>query len=146
MAHIRKRVGARGTGWQVRYLAADRAERTKTFKRKADAERFAATVEVDIARGEWADPRLGKTLFADWAVEVEKTWVDRRPSTVVRDESVMRSLVLPEFGSKTLASVQPVHVRAWVASLVASGKAAATVRKAYQLVAGVFEQAENSGL
>ena len=31
------------------------------FLRKADAERFAVTVEADKLRGEWSDPRLSKT-------------------------------------------------------------------------------------
>ena len=98
-----------------------------------------------MARGEWTDPRLGKTTFGEWAARVEESRVDRRPSTRARDESVMRSLVLPTFGSRSLGEIQPIDVRAWIANLVASSKAPTTIRKAYQLLSGVLEQAVTSG-
>jgi hypothetical protein len=40
----------------------DGRERAQTFGRKADADRFAASVETDKARGKWIDPRLGTAL------------------------------------------------------------------------------------
>ena len=64
-----------------------------------------------MARGEWTDPRLGKTTFGEWAARVEESRVDRRPSTRARDESVMRSLVLPTFGSRSLGEIHPIDVR-----------------------------------
>jgi hypothetical protein len=45
----RKRA-ARDTKWIVRYRTPDGASRMKTFRLKSEAERFAATVEVDKAR------------------------------------------------------------------------------------------------
>jgi hypothetical protein len=32
-----------------------------TFEAKADAGRYLSKIETDILRGEWADPRLGRT-------------------------------------------------------------------------------------
>ena len=62
MAHIRKH--PKSGRWQVRYREADGRERSKTFNRKPDAQRFAATVTADIARGEYLDPTAGKTTVA----------------------------------------------------------------------------------
>ncbi len=73
MAQVERRV-EKGRGgkpgpvrWRVRYISPEGRERNKTFLRKVDAERFAATVEVDKSRGEWIDPRLGRTIVEDWA-------------------------------------------------------------------------------
>jgi hypothetical protein len=57
VAHVRTlpktRDGSRR--YQVRYVGPDGRARAKNFGRKADADRFAATVETDKARGEWID-------------------------------------------------------------------------------------------
>ena len=34
---------------------------------KADADRFMATVQADLIRGDWTDPRLSKTSLAEWS-------------------------------------------------------------------------------
>jgi integrase len=69
-----------------------------------------------------------------------------RPSTVAQNESVLRTLVLPWFGKRRLATVKPVDVHAWIAELTRSGYAPSTIRKAYQLLGQVFEAAVTSDL
>ncbi len=53
--------------WQVRYRDSAGHERARSFLKKVDANRFAVTVEADILRGEWTDPRLSKTTVAEWS-------------------------------------------------------------------------------
>lgn len=61
MASIHKRVTPSGvTRRDVRYRDPNRVDRSKSFQRKSDAARFAASVEADINRGEWIDPTPGK--------------------------------------------------------------------------------------
>ena len=43
--------------WDVRYRDDTRQQRKKSFTRKVDAQRFANTVETDVLRGDWIDPR-----------------------------------------------------------------------------------------
>jgi hypothetical protein len=65
MAPIRKvsRTG-RGDGrrmaYEVRYRDPARRERSRTFARRVDAERFVATIETDVARGQIHRPGLRK--------------------------------------------------------------------------------------
>jgi len=82
MAHVEKRDKGR---WRARYRGPDGRERSKTFERRADAERWLAGVEVSKSAGDWIDPALGKRTFADWAQEWSATIVDLRPSTLDRD-------------------------------------------------------------
>ena len=58
----------------------------------------------------------------------------------------MRHLVLPQLSDRTLGSLLPADMQAWVAGLGASGYAPTTVRKAYQLATGVLTAAVESGL
>ena len=41
-------------------------ERSQTFDRKVDADRWLAQVETDKARGQWVDPAHGRITFATW--------------------------------------------------------------------------------
>ena len=57
---------------QARYLDGDgeRITAPDTFTTKAEAHRWLAAVETDIARGDWHDPRLGERTLSDWAQRV----------------------------------------------------------------------------
>lgn len=130
MAWVAKINREKGHAWRVGYRGPDRRQRHKTFTRKADAELFAATVETDQARGDWTDPRLGKITVAEWARQVEASRLNRRRSTIARDDTYLRSFILPTFGDSRLADVQPIAVQQWVAELAASRYAPATIRQA----------------
>ncbi len=146
MAWVEKTPKDKGHAWRVGYRGPDRRQRYKTFARKADADLFAATVETDMSRGEWTDPHLGRITVTDWASQVEASRLNRRPSTIARDDSYLRNLILPTFADHTLIQVQPVAVQQWVAKLNTAGYAAATIRKAYELLARIFTAAVDSGL
>jgi integrase len=146
MAWVEKIAKDKGHAWGVGYRGPDRRQRYRTFTRRADADLFAATVETDLARGDWTDPRLGKATVADWARQVEAARLNRRPSTIARDDSYLRSHILPTFGDSTLVEVQPITVQQWVARLNAEGYAPATIRKAYEILGRIFSTAVESRL
>jgi integrase len=144
MGSIRK---APRTGrWEARFRDSAGRQHTKTFDTKADARAFVSSVETDVQRGQWIDPQLGRITFAEWAVHVDRTRVDRRPTTQARDATLMRTRVLPAFGDRSLALITSTDIKAWIPDLTAAGLAASTVRKCYQLVSRVLEEATHSGL
>jgi integrase len=142
---IRKRPD-RSKPYQARYRAPDGRERTRAFTRKLDAERWLIEKERDKARGDWVDPALGQMVFSQWASKVEATRLNRRPSSRARDQSLLNSLILPEFGDRTLVGVDPMDIRRWVADLEQRGYAAATIGKAYQIVSRAFRVAVTDGI
>ena len=146
MAWVEKTHKDKGHAWRVGYRGPDRRQRYRTFTRKADADLFAATVETDMSRGDWTDPHLGRITVAEWAYQVEASRLNRRRSTIARDDSYLRSFILPSFADHTLVQVQPVAVQQWVAKLNTAGYAPATIRKAYELLARIFTAAVDSGL
>lgn len=91
-------------------------------------------METASAKGEWSDPKLGKTVFRDWVDQWWPSTLDLRPSTRVRDEPYLRKLHPARFGTMRLAQITPLEIRKWVSALDADGRAAATVRKAYQIL------------
>ncbi len=90
MAQIVKRQQRRADGskgpvrWRARYHGPDGLERSSTFTRRVDAERWWATQQADVARGAWVDPALGRISFADWSAS-------GRPGCTVCDRPRWRS-------------------------------------------------------
>jgi len=120
---------------------------SKSFRNKTGkggAEEWLRTQSVDNSRGEWVDPRRGDLTLGEWS---ERWLTGRRvrPSTMARDESVIRNLIVPQLGGRRLNAITPDELREWVAGLEAAGKAPATVRKAYQLAAAMIGQAVDDG-
>jgi hypothetical protein len=62
MASIQHRPG-RPKPWRVRYRNPQGADRSQSFVRKVDARAFAASIETDMLRGQYLDPRASKVRF-----------------------------------------------------------------------------------
>ena len=120
--------------------------RSKTFRRKLDAERWIRDQKTATDRGDWVDPKLGKTTFAEWAPRWVEGRAHLRPSTLAAADSLMRVHILPHFGPLPLASVTPADVAAFVSELRGKGLSASTVRQAYLCARGVFASAVNNEL
>ena len=69
MASVSKRKDGR-PGYQVRHRPRPRdpagVQRAKQFERKAAADRFAASVETDKARGSYVDPKAGRMTLKEY--------------------------------------------------------------------------------
>jgi hypothetical protein len=94
----------------MRYRAIDGSQRSATFDRKADADRFAKGVDTDQARGQFVDLTRGRIALEHWSQQWRATIVHLRPSTVARDESYLRTHVLPAFGAQPIGSIERVAV------------------------------------
>lgn len=129
--------------WQVRYLDGTGTRHTApiTFATKAEANEYLASTQTDFARGQWIDQRRGRTPFEEWPRQWQATTVNLRPSSRARDESYLRSLILPTFGTTPVGDIDHLMVRAWIAALIASGKAPATVVKAAQVLGKILRAA-----
>jgi integrase len=117
---------------------------SKSFRTKRDAETWLKIQAVDKTRGEWVDPRRAEVQVTKWS---ERWLAGRRvrPSTRARDESYIRNLILPSLGHRPLGRITPDEIREWIATLESSGKAPATIRKAYQILGSIIGQAVDDG-
>lgn len=132
--------------WQARYRdGIDMVTAPHTFATKADASRYLAVVEADMARGIFVDPRAGHVTLAHWV----KEWLEGNPSkratTRARDESVLRTHFLPSLGRRPLASLTPLDVRRAVEAMAAT-VAPSTARTNLGVLAAVLAAAVESDL
>jgi len=135
--------------WQARYYdsAGDRFNAPATFATKGDAQRWLSAAETDLARGQWHDPRLAETPFADWA----RRWLElKSPALAPSTDSLYRYLVrkhlLPRFGECALGGVSATEVQRWLVDLRASGFSQSSTAKAYRLLRAIFDAAVDAGL
>ena len=121
MAHIRKRERpGRQSLYEVRYLDPAGKERSRSFKRRADAERWLSGNEVAKREGSWVDPQRLKVHFADWSDHFMATglW---KAKTRNDYESLLRCWILPTLGSMQLGRIDQVAVKEWVATMHKGG-------------------------
>lgn len=133
---VSKRLSNGQGAYLVRFRSPDGTQRSKQFRRRRDAERYANLVELDLAQGSWIDPRLGRITLAEWFERWWPTATGLRPTTRARDEASFRTHVLPTFGTTPLARLERTRLREWVTQLSDPDGAAlapATVVKAVQV-------------
>src|SRR5215471_11266258 len=99
--------------WQARYPDGTGRDvpAPGTFATKQEARRFLTSIEADMLRGTYVDPRAGRTTLSEWSTQ----WLDgdpaKRASTKARDQSVLRTHFLPTLGHRPLGSITPLDVR-----------------------------------
>lgn len=143
MAHIQRRGRDR---WRARYIGPDGRERSKTFRRRVDAERFLATVEAGKLRGEWIDPRLGRRTFGEWAAQFEASRVNLERTTRAQREVALRTHILPWFGDRPLGSITEMDVRAFLGELLRSGMAPSYATKHLRILSQILKAAVRNQL
>ncbi|MFQ5517014.1 MAG: tyrosine-type recombinase/integrase, partial [Acidimicrobiia bacterium] len=132
------------TKWQVRYVDPTGRERSKTFKRKTDAESFLIHVEAQKQRGEWVDPDRAATRLQDWAERWLATRTHLKPKTITGYESLLRTHIVPRFGTMRLDCIEALSIEAWMADLQAAGLSSSRIRQAHQLLGALLKAAVHS--
>ena len=135
--------GKRTVTYRVRWRETDGRARAKTFRRKVEADRFAAMVSADIVRGHYIDPDAGKVRFDDYAAH----WLAAQTfeeGTVEMVELRFRLHVMPHLGSRNLADIQPSTIQGWLRTL--TGLSGNYQKVMYANVSSVFTAAVDDGL
>jgi hypothetical protein len=127
-------VEKRTTGrWRARYRGTDGRERSKTFDRRVDADRWLAGVSFAIARGEWTDPARARVTVGDWS----RQWLTAKAPSLkatTRESyrSILKTCIWPTWERVPLAAVTHSDVAAWVARLSAQmGASGVGSRRSY---------------
>lgn len=132
--------------WQARYRAPGGDQRSETFRRRLDAERWLRTQLVDKDRGEWVDPKLGQLVFAEWVTTWEPTTLDLRPTTRELNLGVVRNYLLPRFGAWPLAGIRTSDIQAMVSEETAAASlSTSAVRRHVLVLSPILEAAVLDG-
>lgn len=146
MASVRKRTTASGeTRWDVRYWDPNRVQRTRSFLRKVEADRFATAIETDIDRGDWVNPDLAREPFSYWAEQWLATTYHLKPKTREGYESVLNCHLLPRLAETPVGRIDLPTVSELLSALGRNGAGAGTVGNIRGVLNLVLEQARRSG-
>lgn len=138
--------------WQARYRDHTGCDVTapQTFASKTDADRFLATIETDLSRGEWTDPHAGNETLRVYA----NRWLPARrvkgqplaPRTVALYRWQLDRHILPTLGAMPLRQLTQAVVRRWHTALMdESGPGAVTAAKCYRLLRAICNTAVREG-
>jgi integrase len=142
MAHVEKRGPQR---YRARYRGPDGRERSKTFKRKADAEKWVAAMETDKVRGAWRDPRLAETKLSSWVDSYFASALHKRSTTMARDRNVYKNHIEPSLGNMPIGRITPLDVQRSVEAM-AKTLAPATVRTNVAVLRAMLNAAVSADL
>ena len=136
-----------GTGmrWQVRYRNPEGQSRNKSFIRQVDAEKFASSIEYELNRGSYFDPKLGQIKFKDLADQ----WFANRtvnPSMIKQNDIHLRHHILPYWGERAVGSIKNSDIQNWIAQLNANGLSPKYVRLVFANFRLVLEVAVRDDL
>ena len=139
MAHARKRKNS----WQARWRLRDGRETSKDgfpTKKAAEAHGFQQEqLEKRFKNTKTSDLKMTVTEF------VEQVWVGTlkvRKQTLKSYERDLNSHILPEFGNQIMASIKPVDIETWSASLKRYKKLSPrTIEKQENLLAAILKKA-----
>jgi integrase len=130
--------------WRARYRDLAGREHAKHFDRKADADRWLASAQTAIARGDWIDPAESRVTVAEWSQVWVATKSHLKPRTREKYESLLRIWVLPRWGHVPLIAITHADVVAWAAQ-VREQVSAAQTRHALEIVSQMLKLAVRDG-
>lgn len=116
-------------------------QRSETFTRKADAERYLREVQVEMDRGRWLDPAGADMALATRAEEFLS--LARRLSPLT-EEAYRRDIdkyVLPRFGAYRIGRLPADQIENWLNDEVAAGLAASSVHRQYRTLRRMLQVA-----
>ncbi|MEV5959609.1 tyrosine-type recombinase/integrase [Streptomyces sp. NPDC051987] len=137
----------KGMRYRARYIGPDGTEKSKSFPdgKKRLAEKWLSHIESDMERGQYIDPKAGRTTFQQYA----ERWVAAQTTDVATQagaEYRLRLHAYPHIGSRPLGSFQPEHIRTWFRELQEKGLASSYRRVIISNVSTVFTAAVDDGL
>lgn len=143
MASIEKHVTGQGrTRWVVLYRTPAGAQRSKTFARKVDAERYVSQTEASKLSGEFIDPHRGRVTVG----EVSASWLAGKANLAAssreRAEGIVNTWVTPTWGTVPVAAVTHGDVQAWLSGI---DRAPGTVVKIHRVFSQIMKFAVRDG-
>jgi integrase len=127
--------------YRLRYRDPAGRERSLSFTRKVDADQRLISIEDSKRRGAYVDPKAGKVAFGEWAERWYKTTAGLKPSTRHYYRQLLDGQVLPAFASSSLAGIDRMMVREWIAGLIDDGPGASRIRGAHAVLSMVLDSA-----
>lgn len=149
---IRKRTWTNGKGeektaWVVDYTDGKGVRRLKTFAKKKEADRFAATAKVEVREGVHvadSDSATVKKAGDFWIATASAAGLER--GTIVQYRQHLDIHIVPAIGETLLSKLTVPAVRSFEDQLRANGVSSSMVRKVLTSLGSLLADAQERGL
>jgi integrase len=131
--------------YRTRWRDPDGSEKSRSFARKIDADRWAIKIEHDIQVGGYIDPHAGKITVQIYGEQWRRSQLQHAASTTRDVEGGLRVHLYPALGDRPIGTIRPSDVQGWVAGLTRT-LGPATVTKTYSFFATMMKAAVRDGL
>lgn len=132
--------------YRARYEGPDQRWHSRTFDRKADAERWLTGQLATSAQGRWVDPNAGQVDFAHYSTTWLAAKIRINEKTRIGYRSLLDSRILPTFGRARLVNIDRSMLESWVRGMAEDELSPSRIRQAHQCLAAILEQAVDEGL
>ena len=137
MGSIQKRSG----NYRVRYRDPLGRQRSRTFARKADADRFIREQRVDADRGAWIDPEGAEQSLQAWSAQFLSLARALAPTTQDTYRRDLERYILPRFGNYRIGRLPADEIEEWLLDEVTGGIATSSVHRHYRLLRRMLQVA-----
>jgi integrase len=131
--------------WRARWRDDRNRQRSKSFRRKVDAERFMTSLEHAKNSGTYVDPAAGRMTVEEWSDRWLAAQLHLKPKTLVSYKSLLAACVLPRWGRVQMGRITFGGVAEWVTEMQREDRSASRVRQAYHLLTGMLHAAVKDG-
>ncbi|HEX2062906.1 MAG TPA: site-specific integrase, partial [Acidimicrobiales bacterium] len=139
MGFVEKR--SRDGRYRARYRDPLGRQRSRSFARKADAQRFLVEMEAEKARGSWIDPRDAEMPVAVWADEFMRLGRRLSPTTQQTYARDLDRYVLPRFGAYRIGRLPADEIENWLNDEIDAGIAPSSVHRHYRTLRRLLQVA-----
>jgi hypothetical protein len=105
------------TGYRVRWRTPDGKSRSKTLKRRVDAERFLTGVEHSKDVGAYIDPSRSKVTVRAWSDQWLQSQSHLKASTRARYAGILSKHIVPRSGDTSLYQASHADAQKWISSI-----------------------------
>jgi integrase len=131
--------------WRARWRDDRNRQRSKSFRRKIDAERFMTSLQHAKNSGAYVDPAAGRMTVGEWSERWITAQLHLKPKTLASYRSILSTCVLPRWDRVQMGRITFGGVAEWVNDMQREGRSASRVRQSYHLLTGMLHAAVKDG-
>lgn len=117
----KKPTHGKGDRWMVQYyevVNGERKLRSKTFKKRNDAQAFQTSTENSLREGSYVSDEVRAKTVADAAAAWIAGKKKQKPASLAKYNDAVENYVLPRWGSNRLEAITRAEIDLWVSALM----------------------------
>lgn len=120
--------------WAVKWVDLAGKEKSRTFKRRIDADQYRVRVESEIMRGEYIDRAHGQITVEELWRRWEPTQTTRAKKTRHNRQEAWKNYTAPRWAHTPISRITKNDIQLWVAGLHEQGYSLSTLRHALEIL------------